>query len=147
MRLRLGTSAVTVAGATELRDQTSWSALRKKSPGSSGGRCAPGALDIGNLSMKSTRFYRAYSLGSRILAAGLLPLPQLRCSCQGEESLTQDIQRSRAARTAATTLGISFSLHPKKRSLRRAHEISQRGLNRLLRGLNRFTRKPCEART
>lgn len=39
-----------------------------------------------NLSMKS-RYYRTQSMGSRILAAGLLPLPQLRSSCQGHRTL------------------------------------------------------------
>lgn len=70
---------------------------------------------------------RAHSLGSRILVAGLLPLPRLRCLFrQGAESLTRMIFRTSAVRAVATIVGFSFSMSQKRTTLRRAHEISQR---------------------
>ena len=49
-----------------------------------------------NLSERSARFYSGRSMAPRILAAGLLPHPQLRCSsCQGPERLTHIYRRLR----------------------------------------------------
>lgn len=47
-----------------------------------------GQTDTGHVrSLHDNRATPARSVGSRILVAGLLPLPQLRSFCQGEESL------------------------------------------------------------
>lgn len=93
-------------------------------------------------SLRDNRATHARSVGSRILAAGLLPLPQLRCSsCQGLRTLTQirpGLSAFWCKRHFENVRHIRDSLHGP------AH-LSQRGLNRLWRVANPFTREPCEA--
>jgi len=120
LEARAASSGVGAPPVTGARLHTSCRAFKKKSSGSS--RCAArGAVLICSHSMKSI-FYRAHSLGSRILAAGLLPLLQLRCFSQGNETLTCDKAKSapflrlsgikRGAAKLPFFAGIQASLRP-----------------------------------
>jgi hypothetical protein len=93
-----------------------------------------------NLSVKVTRCYRAHPLATRLLAAGLLPFPQLRFStCQGVDRLIQissELYRLWCKSTIANLRQTPKPLHGAVHLSQHFTEINPDGTKRSKKSLN-----------